>query len=141
MKRLSSVTEEFIEPTDTANRGLVSHTVGTPECDITDTAAFLDHGEVLEPEEDETVHRTSSSNRYMGDSDEEGAAVEPDHVGIPDFRDASLNDLENRYRGNILAYQRYLAEYFRINETIEISNAYLRRGNGVNQIEHAPKKS
>ena len=56
---------------------------------------------------------------YTGDSDEEGAIVETGPLDVPDLCDASFEDLEHRYRGSILAYQRSIAEYFLIDEAME----------------------
>ena len=69
----------------------------------------------------------------MVDSDEESEGVEPNPLDIPDLRDATLQTLEHRHRNSIRAYQRFLAYHYRIDETIELTNAHVRIRRGVNQ--------
>ena len=134
-KRHPNATEDVIQPSDVANRGLVSQSVRAFEGDIPDTETLFEEREFSGQEEAEVVHRTPLPHRYAGDSDEERAILKPNSLDldIPYLRDASLDTLEHRYRVSIRAYQRFLTHKSRIDETMEISNTH-RRSKGVSKI-------
>lgn len=68
------------------------------------------------------THRVNTSLIYL---DKEGEVFVPDG-----------NNLGQKYRGSLTAYQRFLANYYRLDKVIELRNTHIQRGTGFNQTEY-----
>jgi hypothetical protein len=58
----------------------------------------------------------------------------------PDLRDAPSDSQEHRFRESIKSFQRFICDHYRIDETIVLMNAYLSKGDGINQTELVEKR-
>ena len=77
----------------------------------------------------------------MGDSDDDGEVLIPDPTDIPDLVGALDVTVEHRYRNSIQSFQRFICDHYRIDETVVLTNAYLRKGDGLRQTEMVEKES
>ena len=87
------------------------------------------------------MHLMLPTNPYTDDSDEEGEVLIPNPTDIPDLRGASDLTIEHRFRESIRSFQRFICDHYRIDETIVLTKAHLRKGDGVNQTEMVEKES
>ena len=76
----------------------------------------------------------------MGDTDEEGEVVIPNPMDIEELRGASDITIEHRFRESIRSFQRFICNHYRIDETIVLTKAHLKKGDGFNQTEMVEKR-
>ena len=125
-----------MEETDDVNRDALVTDVGTH---IPATEASFEEEENFEEEEEEAPCATSPQGIFTGDTDEEGIVVR-NPMEEPDIRDAPLATLEHRFRESLRSYQRFICNHYRIDETIVLTNAHLRKGDSARQTEMVEKR-
>ena len=126
-----------MEETEDVNRDALVANVGTH---IPATEASFEEEAQFEVEEEEAPRATFPQGIYMGDLDEWGEVVETNPMDTSDIRDAPLKTLEHRFRESLRSYQRFISNHYRIDETIVLTNAYLKKGDGIRQTEMVEKK-
>ena len=91
--------------------------------------------ENFEEEEEEALCAASLHGVWAPDSEEEGEVAIPNPMEEPDIRDAPFKTLDHRFGESLRSYQRFICNHYRIDETIVLTNAYLRKGSGLNKSE------
>ena len=124
LKATPSNIEDYMEETEYVNRDALVTDVGTH---IPATEASFDEEENFEEDEEEAPRATSPYGVFAPDSEEDGEVTIPNPMEEPDIRDAPLATLEHRFRESLRSYQRFICNHSRIDETIVLTNAHLRK--------------
>ena len=128
--------EDYMEETDDVNRDELATDVGAH---IPASEASFVEEENFEEEEEEAPSASFPRGTWAPDSEEEGEVITPDPMEAPDIRNATLQSLEHRFRETLRSFQRFICNHYRIDETIELTNAYLRKGSGSSRSELVEK--
>ena len=121
-----------MEDADDVNRDALAIDIGAH---IPASEASFEEEAYLEEEEEEAARANSPQGVYAPDSDEEGELVKPNPMDIEELRGASDLTIEHRFRESIRSFQRFICNHYRIDETIVLTKAHLRKGDGYNQTE------